>query len=171
MIGNALSNPHWFPDARSALLRCELARGGARGFGSALLRCKLTWGGARGFRIGIGCLGMILMTWEWCRQVGIGRMGVGTVTVVTLSILLITLLVHKDDISHEHLKELLYEEIMPFLPAPTTWGSSGFRWASFWISHHTLCITWNCLCIKSQSTVMVCVCMCNVGASSCLPFS
>ena len=44
-----------------------------------------------------------------------------------LSILLITLLVHKDDISHEHLKELLYEEIMSFQPAPITWGSSGFR--------------------------------------------
>ena len=51
---------------RSALLRCELARDGARGFGS-----------------GIGCLGMILMTWDGLRKVGIGQIGVGTVMVVT----------------------------------------------------------------------------------------
>ena len=50
---------------RSALLRSELARDGARGFGS-----------------GIGCSGMILMTRDGRRQVGIGRIGVGTVTVV-----------------------------------------------------------------------------------------
>ena len=48
----------------SALLRYELAWDGARGFGSALLRCELTRGRAKGFRIGNGCLGMVLMTWE-----------------------------------------------------------------------------------------------------------
>ena len=39
--------------------------------------------GVRGFRFGIGCSGVILMTWDGRRQVGIGRIGVGTVTVVT----------------------------------------------------------------------------------------
>ena len=67
---------HWVGNAS---MRCK----GVRGFGSALLRCKLAWDGARGFRIGKGCSGMVLMTWEWCRQVGIGPIGVGTVTVVT----------------------------------------------------------------------------------------
>ena len=59
----------------SALLRCE----GVRGFGSALLRCE----GVRGFGFGIGCLGVIQMTRVGHRQVGIGCIGVGTVTVVT----------------------------------------------------------------------------------------
>ena len=49
-------------------------------FGSALLRCE----GVRGFGFGIGCSGVIQMTWDGCRQVGIGRIGVGTVTVVTV---------------------------------------------------------------------------------------
>ena len=48
-------------------------------FGSALLRRE----GVRGFRFGIGCSGVIQMTWDGRRQVGIGRIGVGTVTVVT----------------------------------------------------------------------------------------
>ena len=33
-------------------------------FGSALLRCKLARNRARGFGSGIGCSGMILMTWK-----------------------------------------------------------------------------------------------------------
>ena len=48
-------------------------------FGSALLRRE----GVRGFGFGIGCSGVIQMTRGGRRQVGIGRMGVGTVTVVT----------------------------------------------------------------------------------------
>ena len=48
-------------------------------FGSALLRCE----GVRGFGFGIGCLGVIQMTQDGRRQVGIGRIGVGMVTVVT----------------------------------------------------------------------------------------
>ena len=48
-----------------------------------LLRHELAWDGARGFGSGIGCLGMILMTRDGRRQVGIGRIGVGTVMVVT----------------------------------------------------------------------------------------
>ena len=61
-------------------MRCK----GVRGFRSVLLRCELARGGARGFRIGKGCSGMVLMTRDGCRQVGIGRIGVGSVTVVTL---------------------------------------------------------------------------------------
>ena len=49
-------------------------------FGSALLRRE----GVRGFGFGIGCSGVIQMTREGRRQVGIGRIGVGTVTAVTL---------------------------------------------------------------------------------------
>ena len=52
-------------------------------FGSALLRCELAQDGVRGFGSGIGCLGMILMTQDGRRQVRIGQTGVGTVTVVT----------------------------------------------------------------------------------------
>ena len=48
-------------------------------FGSALLRRE----GVRGFGFGIGCSGVIQMTQEGRRQVGIGRIGVGTVTVMT----------------------------------------------------------------------------------------
>ena len=48
-------------------------------FGSALLRCE----GVRGFGFGIGCSGVIQMTRDGRRQVGIGRIGVGSVTVVT----------------------------------------------------------------------------------------
>ena len=48
-------------------------------FGSALLRRK----GVRGFGFGIGCSGVIQMTRDGRRQVGVGRIGVGTVTVVT----------------------------------------------------------------------------------------
>ena len=48
-------------------------------FGSALLRHE----GVRGFGFGIGCSGVIQMTWDGHRQVGIGHIGVGTVTVVT----------------------------------------------------------------------------------------
>ena len=65
-------------------IRCKLARDGARGFRSVLLRHELAWDGARGFRIGKGCSGMILMTREWCRQVGIEKIGVGSVMVMTL---------------------------------------------------------------------------------------
>ena len=50
-------------------------------FGSALL----TREGVRGFGFGIGCLGVIQMTQDGRRQVGVGRIGVGTVTVVTVS--------------------------------------------------------------------------------------
>ena len=49
-------------------------------FGSALLRRE----GVRGFGFGIGCSGVIQMTWDGCRQVRIGHIGVGTVTVVTV---------------------------------------------------------------------------------------
>ena len=52
-------------------------------FGRALLRRE----GVRGFGFGIGCSGVIQMTQDGHRQVGIGRIGVGTVTVVTASIL------------------------------------------------------------------------------------
>ena len=48
-------------------------------FGSALLRRE----GVRGFGFGIGCSGVIQMTRDGRRQVGIGRIGVGSVTVVT----------------------------------------------------------------------------------------
>ena len=41
-----------------------------------LLRRKLVQDGK-------GCSGMVLKTQEWCRQVGIGQTGVGTVTVMT----------------------------------------------------------------------------------------
>ena len=50
-------------------------------FRSALLRRE----GVRGFRFGIGCSGVIQMTWDGRRQVGIGHIGVGSVTVVTES--------------------------------------------------------------------------------------
>ena len=56
-------------------------RKGAGVFGSALLRRE----GVRGFGFGIGCSGVIQMTRDGRRQVGIGHIGVGTVTVVTLS--------------------------------------------------------------------------------------
>ena len=59
----------------NALTRCK----GVGVFGSALLRCE----GVRGFGFGIGCSGVIQMTQGGCRQVGIGPIGVGTVTVVT----------------------------------------------------------------------------------------
>ena len=48
-------------------------------FGSALLRRE----GVRGFGFGIGCSGLIQMARDGRRQVGIGRIGVGSVTVVT----------------------------------------------------------------------------------------
>ena len=48
------------------------------------VRHKLAQDGARGFRFGIGCSGVIQMTRDGHRQVGIGRIGVGTVTVVTV---------------------------------------------------------------------------------------
>ena len=48
-------------------------------FGSALLRRE----GVRGFRFGIGCSGVIQMTRDGRRQVGTGRIGVGSVMVVT----------------------------------------------------------------------------------------
>ena len=51
-------------------------------FGSVLLRRE----GVRGFGFGIGCSGVIQMTQDGHRQVRIGRIGVGTVTVVTLAV-------------------------------------------------------------------------------------
>ena len=48
-------------------------------FRSALLRHE----GVRGFGFGIGCSGVIQMTRDGRRQVGVGRIEVGTVTVVT----------------------------------------------------------------------------------------
>ena len=48
-------------------------------FGSALLRCE----GIRGFGFGLGCSGVIQMTRDGRRQVGIGHIGIGTVMVVT----------------------------------------------------------------------------------------
>ena len=56
-------------------------RGGQRVRGC--VRCELAQDGARGFRFGIGCSGVIQMTRDGRRQVGIGRIGVGTVMVVT----------------------------------------------------------------------------------------
>ena len=60
---------------RNALTRRE----GVGVFGSALLRRE----GVRGFGFGIGCSGVIQMARDERRQVGVGRIGVGTVTVVT----------------------------------------------------------------------------------------
>ena len=48
---------HWVGNAS---MGCK----GVRGFRSALLRCELAWDGARGFGMGNGCLGMVLMTQE-----------------------------------------------------------------------------------------------------------
>ena len=56
-------------------------RRGDRVFGSVLLRRE----GVRGFRFGIGCSGVIQMTQDGHRQVGIGQIGVGTVMVMTVS--------------------------------------------------------------------------------------
>ena len=56
-------------------------REGVGVFGSALLRRE----GVRGFGFGIGCSGVIQMARDGRRQVGVGRIGVGTVTVVTIS--------------------------------------------------------------------------------------
>ena len=60
----------------NALTRCK----GVGVFRSTLLRRE----GVRGFGFGIGCSGVIQMTWDGRRQVGIGRIGVGSVTVVTV---------------------------------------------------------------------------------------
>ena len=59
----------------NALTRCK----GVGVFVSALLRRE----GVRGFGFGIRCSGVIQMTRDGHRQVGVGRIGVGTVTVVT----------------------------------------------------------------------------------------
>ena len=56
-----------------------IRRKGVGVFGSALLRRE----GVKGFRFDIGCPGVIQMAWGGHRQVRIGRIGVGTVTVVT----------------------------------------------------------------------------------------
>ena len=45
-------------------------QGGQRVWGC--VRRELAQDGARGFRFGIGCSGVILMTWDGRRQVGIG---------------------------------------------------------------------------------------------------
>ena len=47
------------------------------------VRRKLAQDGARGFRFGKGCLGVVLTTQGGHKQVRIGQIGVGTVTVVT----------------------------------------------------------------------------------------
>ena len=47
------------------------------------VRHELARDGARGFRFGIGCSEVILMTRDGRRQVKIGQIGVGTVTVMT----------------------------------------------------------------------------------------
>ena len=52
----------------NTLMRCKRVGG----FRSALLRCELAWDGARGFGIGKGSLGMVLMARKWCRQVVVG---------------------------------------------------------------------------------------------------
>ena len=54
-------------------------------FGSVLLRRKLAQDGARGFGFGKGCSGVVLMTRDGHRQVGIGQIGVGMVMVMTVS--------------------------------------------------------------------------------------
>ena len=56
-------------------------RGGQKVWGC--VRCELAQDGARGFGFGIGCLEVVLTTWDGRRQVGIGQIGVGTVTVMT----------------------------------------------------------------------------------------
>ena len=61
-------------------------RKGVGVFGSALLRRE----GVRGFGFGIGCSGVIQMTRDGRRQVGTGRIGVGSVTVVTLIIIIVS---------------------------------------------------------------------------------
>ena len=63
---------------RNVSTRCK----GVGVFGSALLRCELARDGARGFGSSIGCSGVILVTWDGRRQVGIGQIE-GMVTVVT----------------------------------------------------------------------------------------
>ena len=55
-------------------------RKGVGVFGNALLRRE----GVRGFGFDIGCSGVIQMARDGHRQVGVGRIGVGTVTVVTI---------------------------------------------------------------------------------------
>ena len=57
-------------------------QGGQRVWGC--IRHELARDGARGFGIGIGCSGVVLTTWDGHRQVRIGQIGVGSVTVVTL---------------------------------------------------------------------------------------
>ena len=49
------------------------------------VRHELARDGARGFGFGKGCLGVVLMTQDGCRQVGIGKIGVGKVMVMTAS--------------------------------------------------------------------------------------
>ena len=71
---------HWVGDAS---MRCK----GVRGFGSALLRCEFAQDGARGYGVGKKCSGVVLMTQEWHRQVGIGQTGVGLVMVMTCTVL------------------------------------------------------------------------------------
>ena len=58
-------------------------RGGQRVWGC--IRRELAQDGAKGFGFGIGCSEVILMTRDGRRQVVIGRIGVGTVMVVTPS--------------------------------------------------------------------------------------
>ena len=46
---------------------------------------ELAWDGARGFEIGKRGLGMVLMAQKWHRQVRVGQIGIGMVTVMTVS--------------------------------------------------------------------------------------
>ena len=62
------------------MLGIDLTRGRGKVEG-ALLRRE----GVRGFGFGIGCSGVIQMAQDGHRQVGVGHIGVGTVTVVTLA--------------------------------------------------------------------------------------
>ena len=57
-------------------------REGVGVFGSALLRRE----GVKGFGFGIGCSGVIQMARDGHRQVGVGCIGVGTVTVMTVMV-------------------------------------------------------------------------------------
>ena len=95
-------------------------------FGSALLRCELARDGVRGFGSGIGCSGMILMTWDGCRQVRIGQIGVGMVTVVTEPL-------------HEDVARVQVPE--PHLPPNHPTWHPACHWVSAWLNHSNSCMT------------------------------
>ena len=71
---------------RDALMRCK----GVRGFRTQECIAKMRVGSGWSQRVqgwGKRCLGMVLMTREWHRQVRIGQTGVGLVTVMTCTVL------------------------------------------------------------------------------------